>query len=139
MGADACHHGGEYRPSQYLPLPETITSNPFNVLSKQGCPGHVFKKIHPNPEHFRTQPFYQIWVNEDGTSVANDVDEANRCIGKLQEFDFADNMFVICAHDPTLIEVIDIFPKMANDWKFKGWKEAVRWKFLADWDVDESF
>ena len=46
-------------------------------------------------------------------------------------------MFVICAHDPTLIEVIDIFPKMANDWKFKGWKEAVRWKFLADWEKAE--
>jgi hypothetical protein len=34
------------------------------------------------------------------------------------------------AHDHTLLDVVDFFPKEANDWKAKGWKEEGRWRFL---------
>jgi hypothetical protein len=29
-----------------------------------------------------------------------------------------------------LLDVIEFFPKSANDWKAKGWKPASRWRFL---------
>jgi hypothetical protein len=31
-----------------------------------------------------------------------------------------------------LLDVMDFFPKEANEWKAKGWKEEGRWRFLKD-------
>lgn len=133
MGADTCHHGGQYRPSEFVPLPDEILPNPFNAASKQGCPCSIFENIHPNPKEFRTKNFYDIKINQDGTSVAKDVDQAYKSIHSLQEFDAADNVFIVCAHDKSLVGIVDVFPKYANHWKDADWKIKGRWKFLADW------
>ena len=53
-------------------------------------------------------------------------------VQKLKAFDAHDNVLVIIAHDPSLIDVLDFFPKTLNDWKKEGWAEAGRWRFLAD-------
>jgi glyoxylase-like metal-dependent hydrolase (beta-lactamase superfamily II) len=135
MGADTCHHGGEFRPSVYLPLPDSIVPNPYSSLSTP-CPGHIFEHLHPNPEHYRTEPFYRIRVNEDGTSVAEDAAAATQSITHLQEFDAAENVLVVIAHDASLLDVVDVYPKKANEWKEKGWKEKGRWRFLSSWDVE---
>ncbi len=36
------------------------------------------------------------------------------------------------AHDESLLNVVDFFPKYANDFKSKGWAEKGRWLFLKD-------
>ena len=36
------------------------------------------------------------------------------------------------AHDDTLLDVVDLFPKYANDFKQNGWAEKARWLFLKD-------
>ena len=46
MGGDACHHGGEFRPTQYLPLPISISPNPLSLMSVTSCPGAAFEAIH---------------------------------------------------------------------------------------------
>ncbi|KAL1998353.1 hypothetical protein VTN02DRAFT_6354 [Thermoascus thermophilus] len=135
MAADTCHHGGEFRPSSYRPLPDEIVPNPYDEASPTPCPCRLFEKIHPHPERYRTEPFYRIRVNEDGTSVAADVEVAMQSIRRLQEFDAAENVLVVCAHDATLVGVVDVFPAKANDWKRAGWMERGRWRFLRDWDV----
>jgi len=45
MGGDAAHHGGEFRPSEYLPLPDSIIPNPFAPYSATTCPGEMFESI----------------------------------------------------------------------------------------------
>ena len=50
----------------------------------------------------------------------------------MQDFDADDRVFVVIAHDFTLLDVMDFFPREANDWKAKGWKEKGRWRFLKD-------
>ncbi|KAJ9212701.1 hypothetical protein DTO166G4_5648 [Paecilomyces variotii] len=134
MGADTCHHGGQFRPSPHLPLPDSIIPNPYSSQSTP-CPGHIFEYLHPHPERYRTEPFYRIRVNEDGSSVADNVAAATQSIAHLQEFDAADDVFIVLAHDASLLGVIDVYPNTANEWKEKGWKDRGRWRFLRSWDI----
>lgn len=130
MGADACHHGGEFRPSQYLPLPDSLSPNPLDPASHNVCPGALFENILRDGD--KGKPFYVIKRNEDGSGGAFNVDVAEETIGKLMEADAHDEVFVVTAHDDTLMEVVDFFPKYANDFKKKGWAEKGRWLFLKD-------
>ncbi|EED15398.1 conserved hypothetical protein [Talaromyces stipitatus ATCC 10500] len=141
MGADTCHHGGQYRPSPYVPLPESIKPHPRGDSVTAGpnetCPCSIFEELHPNPAEYRTQQFYSIRVREDGGSVAFNVQDAKDSIAGLQEFDAADNVLVVCAHDASLKGIIDVFPQYANAWKDGEWKEKGRWRFLGDWEIPD--
>ena len=125
MGGDICHHGGEMRPTEYLPLPEYITPNPLKPRG-QPCPGSLFLDIHP--EHSATKRFYHVAEQ----AVSSDPSEAERSIGKLEEFDGHENVFTVIAHDETLLDVVDFFPKSVNDWKARGYREKGMWEFLKD-------
>lgn len=130
MGGDACHHGGEFRPSKYLPLPAMISPNPLNKSSPQPCPGSLFE--HLLPERDPTKEFYRIARFTNGTGISHDPDEAERTIEKVQEADCQDNVLVVMAHDDVLLDVVDFFPKYANDFVEKGWQGKGRWAFLKD-------
>ncbi|KAI5918726.1 beta-lactamase-like protein [Camillea tinctor] len=104
LGGDGCHHCGSIRPSKQLPLPNEMSPSPFSV------PPYLKGSICPG----------------------RDVPEAEATISKMVPFDASEDVFVIVAHDGTLSDVIDFFPKKANGWKEKGWKETSRWRFLAD-------
>ncbi|TVY26853.1 Cytochrome P450 monooxygenase [Lachnellula hyalina] len=128
MGGDACHHAGEFRPSQYLPLPSSISPNPLSLGSSTPCPGSLFEDLYRDGDG--TKPFYTI--AKGGGAIAHDADEAERTIGKVMEADARDEVLVVMAHDDTLLDVVDFFPKYANDFKEKGWVEKGRWLFLKD-------
>lgn len=130
MGGDACHHGGEFRPSQYLPLPSSISPNPLDLKSGNPCPGAMFEDL--LPEGDKTKPFYKISRLGDGKGVAHNVEEAELTIEKVIEADARDEVLVIMAHDDSLLDVVDFFPKYATDFKGKGWVEKGRWLFLKD-------
>jgi len=130
MGGDACHHGGEFRPSQFLPLPDSFSPNPLDLKSKNPCPGTLFEDLLPHRD--KTKPFYKIARLEDGKGVAHDVDEAEVTIEKVIEADAQDEVLVVMAHDDSLLDVVDFFPKYANDFVEKGWVEKGRWLFLKD-------
>lgn len=34
-----------------------------------------------------------------------------------------------------MLDVLEFFPRDANAWKEKGWKEKGRWGFLQDFDI----
>jgi glyoxylase-like metal-dependent hydrolase (beta-lactamase superfamily II) len=135
MGGDACHHGGEYRPTEYLPLPKKIdldmTSLSSTIKSRSFCPGSgaAFCQVfhHNRPD----QEVYTLTKN-----FSHDTDRANLTIKYLEEFDAADNVFVIIAHDTFLLHKeaeIDFFPHgTLNDWKAKRLNEKARWLFLKD-------
>lgn len=114
MGADTCHHGGCLRPTEYLPLPSTLTPSPFSnppFLPHSICPGALLEDI--NPTHSLSKPFYsQLAFAPD-----RDLELAEEGIRKMAEFDANENVFVVIAHDDTLLDIVDFFPKRANDWK----------------------
>lgn len=130
MGGDACHHGGEFRPSPYRQIPSSISPNPLDLKSKQPCPGSLFEDLYRDGDN--SKPFYAIARLPDGKGVAHDVDEAEATIDKIIEADAQDEVLVVMAHDDSLLPVLDFFPKYANDFKQKGWAEEGRWLFLKD-------
>ena len=131
LGGDIAHHGGEFRPTQYLPLPDSISPNPLEApfaKSSAPCPGEIFQAIHPTKS--RTEPFFK----PEGSVHADDK-EANRSIDKMTEFDAYEDVFSVIAHDETLFDIVDFYPKVANEWKAKGWEREGRWRFLRSFDT----
>lgn len=129
MGGDAYHHGGEIRPSPYLPLPESISPNPFTFSTSSPCPGHLFEPLLHSGS--KTQPFYIPSAPAVG-ALTDDAPEARRTIEKLQEADVRNDILMVVAHDENLLDVVEFFPKSANGFVQKGWVEKARWRFLKD-------
>jgi hypothetical protein len=67
----------------------------------------------------------------NGASAATNPCAAVDSLRKLQEFDNGRVLFAI-AHDKTLLDVVELFPQFANNWKRRNWAEGVRWNFLED-------
>lgn len=132
LGGDTCHHAGEFRPTEYLPLPSHVPHQSHPSPTSMPCPCSIFENIHPNKS--RVEPYYTIAVTADGKTVANDIGEALESIVKMEEFDANEDVFTVIAHDPSLVGVADFFPKRANAWKEKEWADRTRWEFLKDFD-----
>ena len=138
MGGDFSHQAGEFRPSPYLPLPESISPHPFHDRKTNSgtCPGAIFERIHPTTliknsgggdKSWRTEPFFR-----PSAAVSHSIDDTIKTIQKVQEADGHDQVFVVMAHDNMLMDIVDLFPKGANDWKEKGWARDSKWAFLKD-------
>ena len=125
LAGDDALHGSQLRPSPHLPLPESISLPGF---SPDPCPARLFEALHADA--CATQPLMQI--NPGKSSMTYNVADANDTLRKVQDFDADDRVFVMIAHDYTLLDVVDFFPREANGWKAKGWKEEGRWRFLGD-------
>lgn len=136
MGADTCHHCGEFRPSAQVPLPSTVdrkeaSRSNASAMSIFPCPGELFtQQIHPNKQS--NQPFYTVPDMPDGKGVASCRKEALASREKLISLDACDNVFVLIAHDPSVLGVIDTFPAVATEWRRLGWKDKCQWRFLND-------
>lgn len=133
LGADIAHHCGEFRPSAYTPLPDVISPHPLRKHATSGCPGRVFQAIHPKRSD--VEPFFDP-VRGEGWH--HEAQEAKDSIDKLIEADAYDNIFPVMAHDNSLAGIIDVYPKTANDWMAKGWKEKSRWGFLREFAATED-
>lgn len=126
MGGDAVHHGGEFRPTEYLPLPENIKPSPVPQHIPHVCPGAIFEELHYQRRPDR--PFYRLKPGFSHDEVA--VEET---INHLEVFDAAENVLVVIAHDPALLsEGFPLFPADANDWKKQNFAYQLRWTFLGD-------
>lgn len=131
MGADTAHHAGAIRPNMYLPLPNNIEPSPLPTRYASVCPGHILEAVHPNKKG--NEPYYQL-----NTDMPHDRDRAIHSLEAMQGFDAVDNVFVIIAHDDTLVDPqfgIDWFPRGdLKDWKTKDYANKVRWAFLKDFE-----
>lgn len=114
LGGDVCHHAGELRPTNKVPL----------------C-NKLYQAVHPQQRH--DSPFYKTAFSP----FNHDTEEARRSVNMVTEFDADPNIMILLAHDNSLLETIDLFPKSINDWKDKGWKERNTWQFLSDLDVSQ--
>lgn len=110
MGSDVAHHGGEFRPTEYLPLPESISPNPLTApytKTASVCPGAMFEAIHSGRS--ATEPF--MWPEG---AVHHNAAQLVESRDKWTEFDVQENTFAVTAHDSNLLDVIDFYPKLAN-------------------------
>ena len=132
LGSDCAHHGGEIRPTPYLPLPASLTPSPVPKLHPTVCPGSLFTSIHrlhPSPST-STEPFMLV-----GKDASHDVDVARDSVSKMSEFDAHANVLMMIAHDDSMVDVVGTFPHtLANGWKGKGWREEGLWRFLVDYE-----
>ena len=120
MAADSVHLGGEFRPTNATPLPDYID---VAGLKPQPCPREELLRHHP--KNSATSPFLGL-----DPSFPADLAKAERTITHIQNFDADDRVFVVFAHDTSIFNIVDFFPRTANDWKKRGWKEKGRWTYL---------
>lgn len=73
------------------------------------------------------EPFFDV-----AEGFAHDVEEARKTVEKVQEVDAREDIFVVIAHDDSLLNIVDFFPAEANEWREKGWGKKGRWAFLKD-------
>lgn len=136
LGGDIAHSCMVFRPTEKYPLPETISpapnsSLPLTELSASSCPGEFFASMHrlrkesDGERKSRTTPFCRVAGPEE------DLAESQRSADELANFDGEENVLTILAHDDSLLDVLEYFPKTANEWKRKGWGLKGHWRFLA--------
>lgn len=133
MGADIGTHASQWRPSPHVPLPAELAPSPLGPASALNlrfdvCPGHLFADhVHPSSssDEANNSPFARIRPGHP-----HDVVRAQRSLDMMMSFDADENIFVVAAHDFTLLPVVECFPGAANGWFEKGWKEKGRWTFL---------
>ena len=127
MGGDSYHHAAELRPSENVPLPQSIE---VPYLNPYPCPGHLFHSFHPCASSGNPNNTAFVKIGEKAPAI--DLAAAQEVVHKIQAFDADENVFAVAAHDWSLKEVMDLYPQSANEWKRKGWKAKGRWRFLAD-------
>ncbi|CAK7222655.1 hypothetical protein SBRCBS47491_004933 [Sporothrix bragantina] len=136
LGGDVCHYSGILRPSAHLPVPQEILPHPCctagtvdaSTVTGAFCPGTAFDELQKERGREPTDTLYDL-------TFGLDVRLATQTVGKLQELDCDENVFVIIAHDRFVRDVVPHFPASINEWHAKGWGEHVRWAFLGDLDT----
>ncbi|KAF4907506.1 Cytochrome P450 monooxygenase mpaDE [Colletotrichum fructicola] len=126
LGGDICHYAGIFRPSKYLPIPNSISPHPCRPQERSSlCPGSAWEELQTSRGRQQTDALF------DATFGLN-LPQAKRTVEHLQELDCNENVFVIVAHDSTVRDCVPQFPASLNDWKSEGWGQRVRWAFLRD-------
>lgn len=127
MGADACHHPGLLRPSEYMPLPPEDVPQGTLVTTKNGsgkCSGAVLQSLLTTP----TKPFLTLTPGP----MFSEYEAAMLTVCKIQELDAAENIFVLMAHDLSPRDKIPLFPQKINGWRTADLKTKTRWLFCDD-------
>jgi glyoxylase-like metal-dependent hydrolase (beta-lactamase superfamily II) len=125
MGGDICHHDGELRPSKYLPIPREISPHPWSKQPGSVCPGAMLEKLQTKRGRSPAEAFFD-------PAMGLSIEEAIATIKKAQQLDGSEYVFFLFAHEHTIHGVVDLFPKSANNWKQKGWREQTLWAFLKE-------
>lgn len=127
MGADACHHPGVLRPSDYLSLPSEDTLRsvlPTTKISPTQCPCALLESHALSPN----TPFFTVARGP----IFPDHEAAMLTVQKIQELDAAESIFVLMAHDLSIRDKIPLFPETINGWKAIRLKTETRWLFCSD-------
>lgn len=125
LGGDACHNVAQLRPNRLRPLPDSV---PASILGKtpplEQCSCAYMSYL---VQRDKGGPFYGL-----APGTQEDLKKAEDTVEKLKAFDGRDDVMIIIAHDATLLDVLEHFPRDINAWKAKGWAAQGRWLFLKD-------
>ncbi|TQV90036.1 Beta-lactamase-like protein [Cordyceps javanica] len=144
MGGDCSHYPGMLRPTQYIPMPETIPSGHLDPYYPSACPCSLFTALHrmngigdnasTASSEARSNPFYDVTRLQPSVYKFGDV--AQESLDKVKILDAQENVFVCLAHDGALIDTLPLYNNNVdadiNDWKDCGYKEKTRWGFLNE-------
>ena len=122
MGADAAHHAGLLRPSPYLPLLDSITLPHTDTTMS----GKALQALRPR-NNSATSPFF-----EPSERMFPAYEAAQETIEGIQGFDVTENVFVVLAHDASLVGEVEMLPKKVNGWMASEVKERTKWALLRD-------
>lgn len=126
LGGDICHYAGIFRPSKHLPVPDTIHPHPcYPEGDMPLCPGTAFVELQKSRGRGPTDSLYDM-------TFGHDIPLARNTATWLQELDADDRIFVIIAHDSTVRDGVDHFPRSLNQWKSRGWGHSLKWAFFRD-------
>lgn len=129
LGGDICHYAGIFRPSKHLPVPDAISPHPCIAHADVPfCPGTAFVELQRSRKRSPTDSLYDM-------TFGHDIPLAQNTATWLQELDADERIFVIIAHDSTVRDGVDHFPKSLNSWKAKGWGKSLKWAFFRDLEV----
>ena len=128
MGADACHHPGILRPSDYLRLPSADTLERAFATTRRASPEQYSSTLFRSRLSSPNVPFFRVAPGP----LFPDYDAAMLTVRKIQELDAAENILVIMAHDLSIREKIPLFPKRINGWQGSQLKMETRWLFCID-------
>jgi hypothetical protein len=110
-------------------VPNSIKPHPCNPLNDIAlCPGHAWEELQESRGRKATDSLFDM-------TFGLDIPLATHTVGKLQELDCMDNVFVIIAHDSTVRDGVPHFPETLNAWKANGWGATLKWAFLKDLDA----
>ena len=130
LGGDVAHHGGEFRPSPYLPLPRSLDPSPIPHVRPGVCPGELLAQQHqlyPADEAW-SQPFLR-----PSADAPSNYEKALESVQGVEELDGHPSVFTCVAHDAALLGVVGFFPEeTGNDWRKKGWREKSMWAWVGD-------
>ncbi|KAH9899036.1 beta-lactamase-like protein [Xylariomycetidae sp. FL2044] len=125
LAADSAHFGGEFRPTDALPLPSKVD---VPGIQPRPCPAEVLLAMHPWSSSPTTRPYLGL-----DARFPEHLADAEETIRRLQDFDTDERVFVVFAHDLSLYDLLEFYPGgEANAWKERDWKMLGRWRFLSD-------
>lgn len=133
LGGDVCHFTGSFRPTEFMPMPDSLSPRQVGheMIQSQPYQHSVFTSCHPDQKNARTTPYYTPCCRPDSW-YCNPV-QARRSIKQLEALDANENILILIAHDPSVMNVVTFFPQgVANDWQKEGWKQALHWRFLNE-------
>lgn len=127
LGSDVCHYAGVLRPSQHLSVPPRISPHPYSLHDDTTffCPGSAWDDLQRSRGREPTDTLFD-------SIFAHDVALATKTVRWLQELDCNENVFVIVAHDATVLDAAPRYPQTLNDWKSRDLGRKLKWAFLRD-------
>jgi glyoxylase-like metal-dependent hydrolase (beta-lactamase superfamily II) len=137
LGGDICHFGGSFRPTKYVPMPQSFSLCELGHSGQDSAvvDSSLFTQCHPNLQNARVEPYYKPCSRSDSWYVNPPL--AGQSIGNLVALDADDRVLVLIAHDPSIMKVLPFFPNgELNYWYNAGWKSKIRWRFLNELPVD---
>jgi glyoxylase-like metal-dependent hydrolase (beta-lactamase superfamily II) len=137
LGGDICHFGGAFRPTQWLPMPSQLEADEIGPYEGrlEAMPSSLFMACHPCGGRSSTTPFYRPCSGEDSWYV--DPAQAWHSVDLLKRLDANEQVLVLIAHDPAMMDVLPCFPGgSSNRWYEAGWKRMIRWRFLTELPVN---
>ncbi|KAJ7060084.1 hypothetical protein C8F01DRAFT_1254199 [Mycena amicta] len=133
LAGDTAHHIGAARPRPLLqahfPCPGDILSASRTAVSTD-----AFWSPHSSLGEFdlpsRTQSMLALSDTPDGLYV--DPTVAQVSLEKVSQFDADEDVYLVIAHDASLVGALPVFPQSLNGWKNSGLKEKTVWRFLQE-------
>ncbi|KAI9147347.1 Cytochrome P450 monooxygenase mpaDE [Paramyrothecium foliicola] len=137
------HHASEMRPHTGARLPDSVklnrglySSDKFRLLypntSGVEVPHYYVEALsHLHGGHHKV-PFHTLSQQPSGACLSSDLGLTRENLRAVQKFDQDPSIFVVSAHNASLHNILEYYPKAINDWKKIDLKLKGQWKFLED-------